>query len=191
MKKTAGFITGIALSWLAACSAGAQTLTLLAVQAGMPATTVNSAPATRGPDAVSITFLARVIAAEAGGDYYSSLTAKTAVGSAVVNHIHKGYGIQTVNASAISLLEHHEPGYLSSAHDGNRGFYSRDAAWFRSHGYADCLTAAHNALSGQDASRGATNWYDNSIRQPYSSSKIVVTGHVKTAGSTLVFYRFR
>jgi len=171
-------------------TARSQTLSLLAVRAGMPALPTKPAGATV-PDAYAVTMLARVIAAEAGGDSFSTLIAKEAVGAAVMNEIRKAYGVHRVTGGDIRRLELNQPGYVSSAHDGNAYLYMKDDAWFRAHGYADCLTAARVALGGTDPSHGATNWYDNSIGQPYASSKIVVTGHVRTAGNTLVFYKFR
>ena len=166
----------------------AQTMNLLGVSSGMPATTVVQPPKV---DAYSITMLARCIAAEAGGDYFSGPDAKESVGATVVNIIQSRYGIKQVTADDIHRLLRDQPGYLSSLHDGNAGLFNRDAKWFKANGYRGCLVAAKAVLNGADPSGGATHWYDASIPAPYSARRIRVTHQAQTAGKKLVFYVFR
>ena len=166
----------------------AQSMALLGVTSASPVVDKVATPAV---DAFSITELARVIAAEAGGNYYSSLRAKTAVGAAMVNQIKRRFGVRVARAEHIQRILREQPGFLSSWQNRSlHTFYTRDAAWFRASGYSDCLVAARDALNGADPSHGATNWYDQSISAPFRSGTATVTGHVRTAGPTLVFYRW-
>lgn len=174
----------ITVLMLACASAACATPSLL----GVP-TAAEAKPVTA--DAETVTMLARIIAAEAGGNYFSSINAKKAVGATVLNEIQRKYGVRHVGMPEIRRLFRDQRWYLASLHDGNRHFMRRNASWLNASGYSDCLVAARAALAGEDPTKGATNWYDTSIGQPYPSSKIVVLAHAKTAGTTIVFYRFR
>ena len=146
--------------------------------AARPAPAATQSRTSKAPQAEAVTMLSRIIAAEAGGDYYSPLVTKMAVGGAVVNHIRKGYGLRRIDLAAIKLLLRSEPNYLSSLSDGNRYLFGKNAAWLKANGFADCLTAARRVLAGEDPSHGGTNWYDTSISQPYSSRTITITARL-------------
>lgn len=169
----------------------AQSMNLLGVTSSMAVTTKATVESS-GPDAFSVTMLARVIAAEAGGNWFSSLKAKTAIGGAMVNQVKKRFHVDALKAEHVQHILRTQPGFLSSWSRGSslHHLYTRDAAWLSRNGYSQCLDAARAALAGSDPSHGATNWYDRSISAPYKPGAATSTGYIKTAGPTLVFYRW-
>lgn len=162
----------------------AQSMSLLgevAIQATVPTTV----------DENGVIELARIIAAEAGGDAYSNPRAQTAVGAAMVNKIRQKYAVARVTGALVrKLTVTDEPWFISSRKDSNAYLYRKDAAWLTKNGFAHCLVAARAALSGDDPAAGGTNWHDTRIRTPYPG-KTIVTARMKSGVRGLVFYRFR
>lgn len=188
-RRISAVVLSAAAMLMACARAEAQGLSLLGLES------TEAAPVVTAPvalvDESAVLELARIVAAEAGGDTYSNLRAQTAVAAAMVNKIRQKYQVEAVTGALVRRFTiRDEPWFLSSRKDSNAYLYRKDAAWLIANGWANTLVGARAALAGDDPSAGATNWHDTSIRTPYGS-KVVVTARIPSGKRGLVFYKFK